>query len=167
MQTSDPDVAVVKLRSAPFSLESTLGECPTGSLTEGYVYNLHDAQRGRWEVMGKSAFRPAMVQGLHHIHLTYPERPFKSKTLPGEVAHVVHYKYPCWRVLFNSKYQNRAANGDFHYDRRRVDETHPDPGYVRRMSKFTRVKSTEFRDFKRRVDKLPLECNSVSRLASP
>jgi hypothetical protein len=129
-----------------------LVKCPNTSITETYIHRkkLPDA----WDQYPFSAVLTSLGLPIHQIHGAPLSQPFESINLHPQIAYGVHYSDRCYEQYYYQKLFGRNGVRDWNIPKN-YSITNPIPSW-RTLSVNANVKDTEFRDFKRGIDKLGL-----------
>jgi hypothetical protein len=133
-------------------LHDNLVKCPNTSTAETYIHRkkLPDA----WDQYPFSAVLTSLALPIHQIHTAPLSQPFISITFPQEIAYGIHYSDRCYEQYYYQKLLGRNGVKDWNIPQK-YNITNPLPSW-RIQFVNTSVKDTEFRDFKRNINKLPL-----------
>ncbi|CAF1059737.1 unnamed protein product [Rotaria sordida] len=145
------DIAQISFKLLRMSHENRV-ECFNASITETYIHRkqLPDA----WDKSPSAAVITSLAVPIHRIHTASLLKPYKSITLSSDIAYGVHYSDRCWKQYFLQKVVGRTGVKDWIVPRT-VNILHPSENW-QKLSKAATIKDTEFRDFKRKIMRMPM-----------
>ncbi|CAF3055439.1 unnamed protein product [Rotaria sp. Silwood2] len=145
------DITQISFKLLRMSHEN-LVECSNTSITETYIHRkrLPDA----WDKNPSAAVITSLAVPVHQIHEAELLKPYKSIILSSDIAYGVHYSDRCWKQYFSQKVVGRTGVKDWIVPKT-VSILHPSENW-QKLSKEATIKDTEFRDFKRKIMRMPM-----------
>ena len=121
-------------------------KCPNVTLPEGFIH----FDEWWYKTTGKCAIRPHESLLKHFIHRF--EVNGGTFVLPRSSAHLVHYKYQCWEY-FMTKWDKGRSSRQPDWDKTEINKSRPVNYFTKKIGPI----DTVFRDYKRKLDMMPLE----------